>query len=115
MSWTSPSSTHAHTRNALLLFEMLLFLRFIAAACLATTGLAQSNATINDLVNQLPACGLACITSAVAEAGCGGDDYACICGSGKDAIKEHAIPCITSTCSATDALSKDALGFAARQ
>ena len=71
-------------------------------------GRAQSNDTsaIDAEVNLLPACGLACIHAAVAAAGCGFTDYACMCGSEKDIIREHAIPCITSQCSTSDALSK---------
>jgi hypothetical protein len=94
---------------------LLLCLPLVAVAYFATAGLAQANGTIADELSQLPACGLACLTSAVAAAGCSGDDYACICGSGKDAVKEHAIPCITSTCSTADALSKYAPGRAVRQ
>ena len=62
--------------------------------------------TPDSLAAQVPSCAFQCLLSAALSAGCGQTDYTCICGTGKDAIRDFAIPCIVKSCSTTDALCK---------
>jgi hypothetical protein len=72
------------------------------ASLLASVAYSQ---TIASEVAQIPSCALSCLTTAITGAGCGLTDYACQCGSSKDAITKAATPCVVSSCSTSDALS----------
>jgi len=60
---------------------------------------------ISSLVSTIPSCADTCLTTAISSANCGITDYACQCGSGKQAITESASPCVIKACSSSDALS----------
>ena len=71
------------------------------AALLASAAYAQS---IDSEVAQLPSCALTCLSTASSSAGCTLTDFACQCGSAKDAITKSATPCVAAACSPADAL-----------
>lgn len=74
-----------------------------ALATLLAVVAAQDIATI---VASLPSCSLACLTTAITNSGCSIADYACQCGTAKNAITKEATPCIAKACSPQDTLGK---------
>jgi hypothetical protein len=62
--------------------------------------------TIQSEVDMFPSCALTCLTNAISAAGCSITDYACQCGTRRSTIAGIATPCVVSTCSTTDAISK---------
>jgi hypothetical protein len=71
-------------------------------ASILVVALAQD---IASEVAKLPSCSLTCLTDAISGAGCSLTDYACQCGSAKNAITKAATPCIAKACSTGDTLS----------
>lgn len=80
-------------------------MQFTYAAISALLASVAYSQTIASELAQLPSCSLTCISTAVTGAGCTLTDYACQCGTGKDAITKAATPCIAAACSASDSLS----------
>ncbi|KAG9235058.1 hypothetical protein BJ875DRAFT_283735 [Amylocarpus encephaloides] len=73
----------------------------LSAILASSFAIAQTPAS---LVAQVPPCAFECLLSAVLSVGCSQTDYTCICGTGKDAIQEFAVPCVVRGCSTTEAL-----------
>ncbi|KAM3075350.1 hypothetical protein ACMFMF_006025 [Clarireedia jacksonii] len=79
-------------------------MKFSYAAITAVLASVAYSQSVGDIVATLPSCSLTCLTTAIAGAGCGLTDYACQCGSAKDAITKAATPCVAAGCSTSDAL-----------
>ncbi|KAI1493826.1 hypothetical protein F5X96DRAFT_119786 [Biscogniauxia mediterranea] len=70
----------------------------------ASASATATDASLPDLVSQLPQCAVSCLSTAANAAGCAATDFTCLCGSGKDKFTSSMIGCIGfgSGCSSDD-------------
>ncbi|KAI0023397.1 hypothetical protein F4780DRAFT_729593 [Xylariomycetidae sp. FL0641] len=79
-------------------------LSFFAALAAAqnSTSSASGSSSLPDLVSQLPQCATGCLSGAAEAAGCGTEDFKCICGSGKQKFISNIGSCAVLQCSSDD-------------
>lgn len=60
---------------------------------------------VYSLIAALPSCSLACLSSALADAGCALGDISCNCGTQRTLVQGFARPCIEAACTEVEVAS----------